>query len=66
MLILTRRVREAIIVGENVRVTVLEIRGNQVKIGIDAPPAVEVHREEIYQRVKAEREQGASSTDSDT
>lgn len=53
MLILTRRVQEALMIGDNVTVTVLSIKGNQVRLGIDAPRDVEVHREEIYHRVKA-------------
>ncbi|MCK5881285.1 MAG: carbon storage regulator CsrA [Sinobacterium sp.] len=53
MLILTRRVQEALIVNDNVTITVLSIKGNQVRLGIDAPRDVEVHREEIYHRVKA-------------
>ena len=54
MLILTRRVGETLMVGDEVAVTVLGVRGNQVRIGISAPKEVAVHREEIYQRIKAE------------
>lgn len=53
MLILTRRIQEAIIINDNVSVTVLSVSGNQVRLGIDAPREVEVHREEIYHQVKA-------------
>ena len=53
MLILTRRVGETIVIGDEVRVTVLGIRGGQVRIGIEAPDAVAVHREEIYDRIQA-------------
>ena len=55
MLILTRRVGEKLIIGENVTVTVLGVKGHQVRIGIDAPRDVTVHREEIYQRVLKEQ-----------
>lgn len=58
MLILTRRVQEAIMIGDNVTVTVLSVKGNQVRLGIDAPKDVEVHREEIFHRVKAGLAQG--------
>ena len=58
MLILTRRVGETLMVGDEVTVTVLGVRGNQVRIGIDAPKNVEVHREEIYERIKKEENKG--------
>ena len=54
MLILTRRVGERLVIGENVTVTVLGVKGHQVRIGIDAPRDVTVHREEIYQRILKE------------
>ena len=52
MLILTRRVGESLMVGDEVTVTVLEVKGNQVRIGIDAPKHISVHREEIFNRIK--------------
>lgn len=55
MLILTRRVGESLMIGTEVTVTVLAVKGNQVRIGISAPKEVEVYREEIYERVKAEK-----------
>ena len=58
MLILTRRVGETLMIGDEVTVTVLGVKGNQVRIGINAPKTVAVHREEIYLRIKAEQEGG--------
>ena len=55
MLILTRRVGESVVIGEDVTVTVLGVKGNQVRIGINAPKHVAVHREEIFERIKSGR-----------
>ena len=52
MLILTRKVGESLLIGDDVSITILNIRGNQVKIGVKAPKEISVHREEIYQRIK--------------
>lgn len=56
MLILTRRVGETLMIGDEVTVTVLGVKGNQVRIGVNAPKSVSVHREEIYERIRQERE----------
>ena len=65
MLILTRRVGETVMIGNDVTVTVLGVKGNQVRIGINAPKNVAVHREEIYERIKREQ-QGESQGESQT
>jgi carbon storage regulator len=57
MLILTRRVGETVMIGNDVTVTVLGVKGNQVRVGVNAPKDVAVHREEIYERIKREEDQ---------
>ena len=59
MLILTRRVGETLMIGDDVTVTVLGVKGNQVRIGVNAPKDIPVHREEIYERIKREQEANA-------
>jgi carbon storage regulator len=58
MLILTRRVGETVMIGDEVTITVLGVKGNQVRVGINAPKSVAVHREEIYERIKREQQGG--------
>lgn len=60
MLILTRKIGEVLLVGDNVEITVLNIRGNQVKLGVNAPKEISVHRQEIYDKIKATSEEDGS------
>ena len=61
MLILTRKANETLTVGDDVTVTILGVKGNQVRIGVNAPKEISVHREEVYNRIKAEKQQDHSS-----
>jgi carbon storage regulator len=61
MLILTRRVGETLMIGDDVTVTVLGVKGNQVRIGVNAPKDVAVHREEIYERIRKENDTGEAA-----
>ena len=64
MLILTRRIGESLVIGDQITVTVLNIKGNQIRLGIDAPKDVPVHREEVYQRIQNEKQlQSLSSSE---
>jgi carbon storage regulator len=62
MLILTRRVGETVMIGNDVTVTVLGVKGNQVRVGVNAPRDVAVHREEIFERIKREEEEGGGTS----
>jgi len=61
MLILTRRVGETVVIGNDVDITVLGVKGNQVRLGVKAPREISVHREEIYRRIKGEAKEKASA-----
>lgn len=61
MLVLSRRVGESIVIGNEVTVTVLEVRGDQIRVGIDAPRSVQVHREEVFRQLEAENTSAADA-----
>jgi carbon storage regulator len=65
MLILTRRIGETLMIGQEVTVTVLGVKGNQVRIGVNAPRAVAVHREEIFERIRREESSAGPGTGAD-
>ncbi|OOF85230.1 carbon storage regulator CsrA [Rodentibacter ratti] len=60
MLILTRKVGESVLIGDDISITVLSVRGNQVKLGVQAPKEVSVHREEIYQQIKKQQDESSN------
>lgn len=59
MLVLTRKTDESIMIGDDIKITIVEVRGEQVKIGIDAPRSISVHREEVYQEIRRENQRAA-------
>ncbi|MEK6813187.1 MAG: carbon storage regulator CsrA [Nitrospirota bacterium] len=65
MLVLTRRLGESITIGDNIRVVVMEIRGNQVRLGIEAPHDTPVHREEVYRKILQENQRAAQQSPQD-
>lgn len=66
MLILTRRISESVIIGDDVKITVLGVKGSQVRLGIEAPKSVSVHREEIYTRIQNEKNGDLEPKDQDS
>ncbi len=62
MLILTRRIGESVVIGDDIKLTVLGVKGSQVRLGIDAPKTVSVHREEIYERIQSEEKPSSDNS----
>ncbi|MDR2363104.1 MAG: carbon storage regulator CsrA [Spirochaetaceae bacterium] len=62
MLILSRKINEKVMIGEDISVSIIEIRGDQVRIGVDAPKTVKVYRQEVFDAIKAENKAAAAST----
>ncbi|MCQ9120328.1 carbon storage regulator CsrA [Rodentibacter pneumotropicus] len=60
MLILTRKVGESVLIGDDISITVLSVRGNQIKLGVQAPKEISVHREEIYQQIKKKQDESSN------
>ena len=63
MLILTRRIGESVVIGDDIILTIVEVRGDSVRLGIDAPRSVDVHREEVYRELQAANQRAASPAD---
>ncbi len=59
MLILTRQIGETLMIGDEITVTVLSVKGNQVRLGVNAPRDIAVHREEVYERIRKEKDEGS-------
>ena len=60
MLVLTRKVGESLIIGDNIKITICAVNNSQIRVGIQAPKDIQIHREEIYEKIKKEKEQEAS------
>jgi carbon storage regulator len=58
MLVLSRKTEESIIIGDNIRITIVRIAGDKVRVGIEAPPDISVHRQEVYEAIQNERQRG--------